>query len=78
MRTIVTLNPTDKKWLDKTAKKESVPMAEIIRRAIRQYRTETEARKAPSLEELLQQTGGLWNQGDGLEFQRKIRKGWED
>ncbi|MEW6296802.1 MAG: ribbon-helix-helix protein, CopG family [Thermodesulfobacteriota bacterium] len=60
IRTVISLDPEDKTWLDRKARDERVPMAELVRRAIQRYREECELR-APAMEQLLQETAGIWN-----------------
>ena len=50
-------------------------MTEIVRRAVRSYREETES---SSFERLLAATAGIWPGADGLDYQRAIRAEWED
>ncbi len=71
-RTIISLEPDDKQWLERTARAQGVPMARLVREAIRRMRQQQDV----SLEELLRQTSGLWNKGDGLAWQRRLRKEW--
>ena len=75
VRTVISLDEDDKRWLDRMAKREGVPMTELVRRAVRLYRRQapTEGR---SLDELLQATSGLWKRGDGLRYQRRLRREW--
>lgn len=75
VRTVVSLEDDDKRWLDERAEKEGVPMTELIRRAVRLLRQHTR-RDRPGLDELLDRTAGMWNQGDGLKYQEKIRREW--
>ena len=75
IRTIISLKPEDKLWLDRTARRERVPMTRLVRRAIRQLRTEQEA-KPDSFERLLRATSGLLKIGDGLAAQRRLRSEW--
>ena len=72
IRTIISLEPDDKSWLDRRSKESGVPMSELVRRAVRRMRQQEEA----SFEQLLDDTSGLWNQGDGLDFQRRARSEW--
>jgi len=76
IRTVISLDPEDKEWLDRRAQEEHVPMAQLIRRAVRCYREECES-SSPSMDQLLQKTAGLWKAGDGLVYQRRIREEWE-
>jgi hypothetical protein len=55
VRTALSLETEDKIWLDRKAREEQVSMAELMRRAIRLFRKESElaeARVAASLEDL--------------------------
>ncbi|MBI5524990.1 MAG: CopG family transcriptional regulator [Deltaproteobacteria bacterium] len=75
VRTVISLGEEEKEWLDRRAAEEGVPMTEIIRQAVKQYRSRSRARR-PSRETLLKKTRGTWKHGDGLEYQRKIRDEW--
>jgi len=75
VRTVISLEDDDKRWLDKRAEKEGVPMTELIRRAVRLLRQQSR-REAPDLEDLLARTAGVWKNGNGLEYQRTIRREW--
>jgi len=76
-RTIISLEETDKAWLHQEARRRHVPMTEIVRRAVRAYRRQTEPRNRTDLDEVLECTRGIWTHGDGLEYQRAIRAEWE-
>jgi Ribbon-helix-helix protein, copG family len=78
IRTIISLDPEDKLWLDRKAEEENVTMTEIVRQAIRRYREEREV-ASPPLERLLEETSGLWSRReDGLEYQERVRDEWEE
>jgi Ribbon-helix-helix protein, copG family len=77
IRTIISLDPGDKHWLDRRAEEENVTMTQLVRRAIRRYREECEA-EVPSLERLLEATAGLWKEGDGLDYQLRLRAEWDE
>jgi hypothetical protein len=78
IRTLISLDPDDKAWLDRRAEEENVTMTQIVRTAVRRYREEVDARTAlPSFEELLARTSGLWPAGDGLAYQQGLREEWE-
>jgi len=47
-------------------------MTRLVREAIRRMRQQEDV----SFEELLKQTSGLWHKGDGLAYQRRLRKEW--
>jgi hypothetical protein len=71
-RTIISLDAQDKDWLDRRAAAEGVPMTQVVREAIRRLRQQEDL----SFEELLGRTSGLWPKGDGLAYQRRVRKEW--
>jgi len=77
LRTIVSFDPIDKAWLDDQAKQARVPMTEIVRQAVHYYRQTLEAKKKPSMRQLLKKTAGLWQQGNGLDYQKKLRSEWD-
>lgn len=75
VRTVVSLDPEDKAWLDRKARQEGVPMTEIVRQAVRQLRERSES--APRMERLLEKTRGMWKGDDGLAYQRRLRREWD-
>jgi hypothetical protein len=78
IRTLISLEDEDKKWLDRRAKEEGLTMTELVRMAVRRYREQCEASQAAeSLEQLLRRTAGIWREGDGLAYQRAVRDDWE-
>ena len=74
IRTVISLEPEDKAWLDRKAREEKVPMTRLVALAIRRLRRDTE--RSPQLEALLRETRGLWKAGDGLAYQRQVRRQW--
>jgi hypothetical protein len=74
VRTVISLDPEDKRWLDTKAKEENTTMTDVVRRAVRRLREEDE--KA-NLAQLLEATKGIWTEGDGLEYQIRIREEWD-
>ena len=76
IRTIISLDEESKKWLDQQAREENISTAELIRTAVRKYRDE-KRREALPLKDLLEQTSGIWKRGDGLTYQRRLRKEWQ-
>ena len=78
IRTVVSLDPEEKRWLDRRAKEEETSMAEMVRRAVRSYREQQEERERPSLEEMLRRTRGIWRRDDGLHYQDALRDEWQD
>ena len=75
VRTVISLEEQDKRWLDRTAHSEGVPMTELIRRAVRLLRQQLR-RERPGLDDVLDRTSGSWTLGDGLAYQRKARREW--
>ncbi|MBN2495959.1 MAG: CopG family transcriptional regulator [Deltaproteobacteria bacterium] len=75
VRTVISLDEEDKKWLDEISSQEGIPMTKIIQRAVKLLR-ERERRRGATLEDLLQRTMGIWTRGDGLQYQEAIRDEW--
>ncbi len=73
-RTVINLEPAQKAWLERQAALRGVPMTELVRQAVRDFRAREDAK--PSLEHALQRTAGIWRGGDGLDYQRRIRAEW--
>lgn len=76
IRTIVSLDPDDKAWLDRKARQERTPMTRLVRRAIQRMREESESHPS-GFDRLLRETSGLRKSGDGLRYQRKLRAEWD-
>lgn len=76
-RTLINLDPDDKEWLDREARLRHVPMTELVRRAVRDYRARQESLARPSLQTALSRTAGIWRQGDALDWQRRLRDEWD-
>jgi hypothetical protein len=75
IRTVVSLDAEGKRWLDAEAAREGVPMTELIRRAVRQLRRETE--RLAAFDAMLERTAGIGSGEDGLVVQRRLRDEWE-
>ncbi len=73
VRTVISLSEDDKAWLDGVARERGVPMAEVVRLAVRTYREEAES---ATWDEVLAETRGIWKRGDGLTWQEKVRDEW--
>lgn len=69
----MTLDGDIKSWLEQESERAGISMAELVRQAIRARRDA----KVASLEQLLEDTRGLWKQGDGLEYQIRVRREWD-
>ncbi|MEW6166864.1 MAG: CopG family transcriptional regulator [Pseudomonadota bacterium] len=76
-RTLINLDPDDKRWLDREARRRRVPMTELVRQAIRGYRVREESRSRPTLQTAITRTAGIWRQGDGLDWQQRMRDEWD-
>ena len=76
IRTIISLDPEDKAWLDRQARRERAPMTRLVRRAIQRLRTESESNPS-RFDLLLRETSGLRKFGDGLKYQRRLRGEWD-
>jgi hypothetical protein len=73
-RLIISLDEKDKSWLDRKAVKSGVSRAEIVRQAVRRMQRAEEE----SFDQLLEATRGIWQGGDGLRYQRKVRREWDE
>jgi predicted transcriptional regulator len=76
VRTIISLDPEEKAWLDEKARQTGKSMTAIVREAVARYRAQDAKRNKPSLAMLLERTRGIWKRGDGLAWQRKLRGEW--
>lgn len=76
IRTIISLDPEDKAWLDRRAKQERTRMAVLVRRAIRRFREQCGPERS-DFDRLLRDTAGTWKRGDGLAYQRRLRREWD-
>jgi len=75
VRTVISLQPDDKRWLDEVADREGIPMTELIRRAVRLLRARQPI-NGRGINELLAATAGTWRGEDGLTYQQKVRDEW--
>jgi hypothetical protein len=74
-RTVISLPSDDKRWLDEQAAATGLPMTALVREAVKLLRAQRE-RSEPPLEALLEETRGIWPQGDGLAWQEGLRDEW--
>ena len=74
VRTVISLDEKDKRWLDRKAAKDHVSMAEVVRLAVRRMRSEEAGQAA--FAELLDATAGLGTGEDGLTAQKRLRDEW--
>jgi len=74
VRTIISVEESDKQWLDLKAAREGVSLAHIVREAIARMRDE-EARTR-EFNELLDATAGVVRGEDGLKVVKRLRDEW--
>jgi plasmid stability protein len=73
-RLLVNLDEQDRVWLERKARQTGASMAEVVRQSIRHMK---KAEQKP-FNELLAATSGVWRGGDGLRYQRKVRREWDE
>lgn len=75
-RTIISIPEDEKKWLDTYGKRQRISSAEVIRRAIREYR---QMKADESLAGVLRETAGSCRsiEGDSWEHVDSMRAEWE-
>ncbi|MBU1189894.1 MAG: ribbon-helix-helix domain-containing protein [Gammaproteobacteria bacterium] len=76
-RTLINLDPEDKQWLDAESRARGVSMARLVREAVHEYRVREQAADRPTLQRALNDTAGIWRQGDGLAWQQRLREEWD-
>jgi len=76
IRTVVSLDERDKKWLDRKAREEGVTMTTLVRRAVRELRLKGSSSDTgePAFDEILRMTKGTWRKGDAAAWVRKLRR----
>ena len=72
-RTIITLSEEDKRWLESYSRIHQVSLAEAIRQGIRRLK---DAELETTYRTIVQNTRGIWKEGGGLKYQRKVRSEW--
>ncbi len=58
-------------------RRRHVPRMELVRQAVQSYRVRAEALSKPDLQTALSNTSGIWQGGDGLKHQHRLRKEWD-
>ena len=58
VRTVISLDPEEKAWLDEKARATGKSMTSVVREAVSRYRAQDARRSAPSLKALLERTAG--------------------
>lgn len=74
-RTLISLDGSDKAWLDAAAAREGTAATELVRRAVRLLR-QRECLESQPFEEVLQRTQSLSRGDDGLAHQARLRDEW--
>ena len=72
-RTIITVSDEDKLWLDNYSRTFGISMAEAIRRGIERLKVEE---GKFTYESIVRYTRGIWQKGNGLEYQKNLRNEW--
>jgi hypothetical protein len=75
VRTVVSFDEHDKKWLDRKAREEGVTMTTLVRQAVRNLRMKGVSARVsePAFEEILRMTKGTWRKGDAAAWVRRMR-----
>lgn len=76
IRTVISLDAEDKAWLDRTARCQRKTMTQLVRQAVRRLRQESQS-DPTQFDRLLHDTHGIWKSGDGLAYQKKLRREWD-
>ena len=76
VRTVINLDNKQKAWLDRQASLRRVSRASLIRQAVSEFQAKESRASEVSFQEVLKQTAGIWQSGDGLEYQVRIRREW--
>jgi hypothetical protein len=77
VRTLISLDPKLKAWLDRQAKRQGIPMAELVRRALERYRAEGDGKERDPKRRALHAVRGTWRGPEPLDYQRSVREEWE-
>jgi len=74
-RTIITISEQEKRWLAAYSGLHGVSLAEAVRRGIACLQV---AEGQDTYRQIVTSTAGIWNRGDGLDYQRQIRSEWDE
>uniref|UniRef100_E6QQG5 CopG family transcriptional regulator n=1 Tax=mine drainage metagenome TaxID=410659 RepID=E6QQG5_9ZZZZ len=75
IRTVISLDDSDKCWLDQQAALLHIPMTEVVRQAVQAMRVARQ-HNGDDFQALLASTAGIWCHGDGLAWQQSVRDEW--
>ena len=75
VRTVISLQEDEKRWLDRQAERAGTTMTEVVRQAIRSYRLSSAKgpAAAPTYADILKNAKGTWSQGDAVAWVRRLR-----
>lgn len=76
IRTVIGLDDEQKTWLDQQAALRRASMASLVRRAVNEFREREQLGSTEAFRDLLKMTAGIWQAGDGLEYQERMRNEW--
>ena len=76
VRTVISLDDEQKARLHQQAALRQVSMASLIRQAVSEFQIREQRGSATSFQDVLKQTAGIWQTGDGLEYQERFGKEW--
>lgn len=75
VRTVISLEESDKAWLDRQSSLRKVSMTDLLREAVALLRGQ-EAARSRSDRDILERTRGIWRRGRGLAWQNRLRDEW--
>jgi metal-responsive CopG/Arc/MetJ family transcriptional regulator len=76
IRSLISIPQDDKKWLDSYGRRHKLSRAELVRRAIKEYRGRVGCR---DLQTVIRETAGSWKsvKGDSQKLVDGLRREWE-
>ena len=76
-RTIISIPEDEKAWLSSYSRRHRISIAEVVRRAIREFRRK---KSEKGLTAVLRDTAGTWTslQGDSRDHVAALRREWEE
>ncbi len=76
-RTVISISDQDNKWLNQQAKLRKISKTELVRQAIKSYKSSQGVDQELSFAALLEKTSGILKVKDGLEYQQMLRDEWD-
>ena len=73
-RIAIIISEEDKVWLESYSRTCKISAAEAIRRGIARLRDEG---GGSVYKKIVSETRGIWKQANGLEYQKRVRFGWD-